>query len=163
MIGHYAERTPDAPALRYAREGVAMTMTYGELRAEILKEIDYTRSLGVEAACHGFLLGDSVSPAELVGLFAAVEMGEQVVMLDANTPVPILRGLLPYTDVDTITADNELSKELKPNLCQPKIKNGAGKVAAVMFAAMLCGSDCAASAQDSSVGNLSPLSRISSG
>ncbi|MBQ9648313.1 MAG: AMP-binding protein, partial [Oscillospiraceae bacterium] len=128
MIGHYAERTPDAPALRYANEGVAMTMTYGELRAEILKEIDHTRSLGVEAACHGFLLGDSVSPAELVGLFAAVEMGEQVVMLDANTPVPILRGLLPYTDVDTITADNELSKELKPNLCQPKIKNGAGKV-----------------------------------
>ena len=128
MIGHYAERTPDAPALRYAREGVMMTMTYGELRAKIREEIDYLRGLGVEAACHGFLLGDSVSPAELVGLFAAVEMGEQVVMLDANTPVPILRGLLPYTDVDTITADNELSKELKPNLCQPKIKNGAGKV-----------------------------------
>ena len=128
MIGYYAERTPDAPALRYADEGVMMTMTYSELRAEILKEIDYTRSLGAEAACHGFLIGDGVSPAELVRLFAAVGMGAQVVMLDANTPVPILRGLLPYTDVNAISGDPELCRELEPNLCRTMVQNGAGKV-----------------------------------
>ena len=123
MFAHYAGRTPDAPALRYEENGAVATMTYAglveaaEARAEALRRTGKT--------CLGIFADGSL--ACVIEFFAAVRAGLQVVLLDESVPVPILRGLLPYTDVDTLWGPDDLCAELAPNLAAG-VRNGAGKV-----------------------------------
>ena len=123
LIGHYAERTPDAPALRYEENGAMASMTYAQLAAAVAARAAELKAGG--KTCLG-LFADGSLPC-VIELFAAVRSGLQVVLLDESVPLPILRGLLPYTDVDVLWGPDDLCAELTPNLAVG-VRNGAGKV-----------------------------------
>ena len=123
MLRHYAEQTPDAPALAYEENGERRTMSFARLcetvdsRAAVLREGGKT--------CLGLFADGSL--ACVTELFAAVRAGLQVVLLDESVPLPILRGLLPYTDVDLLWGPDDLRAELAPNLASG-VENGAGRI-----------------------------------
>ena len=123
MLRWYTDRTPDAPAFRWEEDGEVRTISYSRLyetvkrRAATLKETGKT--------CLGLFADGSLSC--VIELFAAVRAGMQVVMLDSGVPVPILRGLLPYTDVDLLWGREALCARLEQNLAAG-VENGAGKV-----------------------------------
>lgn len=123
LLGHYADTTPDAPALRYERAGERRAETYEQLASAVRSRAMELRREG--KTCLG-VLADGGRDC-VVELFAAAEAGMQVVLLDENTPTPILRGLLPYTDVDRLWGDTGLCAELAPNLTRG-VRNGAGRV-----------------------------------
>lgn len=123
MIGHYADRTPDAPALKYEKSGSAAAMTYRELSDAVVARAEELRRTG--KTCLG-IFADGSLPC-VVEILSAVRAGMQVVLLDENEPLPLLRGVLPYTDVDMLWGDGELCAELAPNLTRG-VKNGAGKL-----------------------------------
>lgn len=123
LIRWYVDRTPDAPALRYEEGGILREMSYRRLY-ETVK----ARALELEQTgktCLGVFADGSL--ACVIELFAAVRAGLQVVMLDRNVPVAILRGLLPYTDVDLLWGADDLCASLAPNLTEG-VKHGAGRV-----------------------------------
>ena len=123
MFAHYAGRTPDAPALRYEENGAVATMTYAGLVEAVEARAEALRRTG--KTCLGIFADGSL--ACVIEFFAAVRAGLQMVLLDESVPVPILRGLLPYTDVDTLWGPDDLCAELAPNLAAG-VRNGAGKV-----------------------------------
>ncbi len=123
MLAHFAERTPDAPALRCEKSGAVATLTYAELSRAVASRAEELRAEG--KTCMGVLADGSA--ACLIEIFAAVRAGMQVVMLDENVPTAILRGLLPYTDVDTLYGETELCEELAGSLTAG-VSNGAGRV-----------------------------------
>ena len=123
MLGHYAERTPDAPALRFEEDGAVATMTYARLARETQRRAEEIKALG--KTCMGVFADGSA--ACLVEIFAAVRAGLQVVLLDESVPTVVLRGLLPYTDVDTLYGPEDLCRELAGDLAGG-VRNGAGKV-----------------------------------
>ena len=123
MLGHYAERTPDAPALRYAEGDAAAAMTYAQLARAVERRAEEIKALG--KTCMGVFADGSA--ACLIEIFAAVRAGLQVVLLDEGVPTVVLRGLLPYTDVDTLYGPEELCGELAGDLSRG-VRGGAGKV-----------------------------------
>ena len=123
MFAHFAARTPDAPALRYERDGGLCTMTYAQLVETVEKRAGELRQCG--KTCLG-VLADGTLPC-VVEIFAAVRAGMQVVLLDESVPTPLLRGLLPYTDVDMLWGDGELCTELQTSLSRG-VSSGAGKI-----------------------------------
>ena len=123
MIGHFAQRTPDAPALKYEENGALLTLSYGQLEMAVVTRAEEIRSSG--KTCLGVFADGSL--ACVTEIFAAVRAGVQVVLLDETVPTPILRGLLPYTDVDFLWGSDELCEKLKYNLASG-VKDGAGKV-----------------------------------
>ena len=123
MLSHYAERTPDAPALRYAEGETVATMTYAQLTRAVERRAEEIKALG--KTCMGVFADGSA--ACLIEIFAAVRAGLQVVLLDESVPVVTLRGLLPYTDVDTLYGPEDLCAELAGDLSRG-VRDGAGKV-----------------------------------
>ena len=123
MLGHYAGQTPDAPALRYEEGGAVATMTYGQLARAVERRAEEVKALG--KTCMGVFA--EASPACLIEIFAAVRAGLQVVLLDESVPTVILRGLLPYTDVDTLYGAEDLREELAENLSSG-VRGGAGNI-----------------------------------
>jgi len=123
MLRYYADRTPDAPAILCEEGGEKRTVSYQQLygavkaRAQTLQESGKT--------CLGLFADGSL--ACVTELFAAVRAGMQVVLLDESTPLPILRGLLPYTDVDVLWGPEDLRGELASNLASG-VENGGGRV-----------------------------------
>ena len=123
LLNHYARLTPDAPALHYEEGGALQVITYARL-----SEMTETRAAELKAGgktCLGLFADGSMGC--VVELFAAVRAGLQVVMLDESVPVPILRGLLAYTDADLLWGDEELCGKLSPNLTAG-VRDGAGRV-----------------------------------
>lgn len=123
MIGHFAERTPDAPALRYEQHGKLQTMSFSQLAQAVERRAGELRRGG--KTCLG-VFADGSMPC-IVEIFAAVRAGMQVVLLDESVPTPLLRGLIPYTDVDALWGDAELCGELAENLTRG-VRDGAGKI-----------------------------------
>lgn len=123
MIGHFAQRTPDAPALKFEEDGALRTLSYAQLEETIAARAEEIRAHG--KTCLGVFADGS--RACVTEIFAAVRAGVQVVLLDENVPTPILRGLLPYTDVDFLWGSDELCEKLRYNLAGG-VKDGAGKV-----------------------------------
>ncbi len=123
LFHHYAERTPDAPALRYEEGGAPRMMTYAELERAITLRAAELRAGG--KTCLGIFADRS--RACVTEIFAAVRAGVQIVLLDADAPLPILRGLLPYTDVDSLWGDASLCDELSGNLARG-VREGKGKI-----------------------------------
>ena len=123
ILAHWAESTPAAPALKYERDGAVRTMSYAHLYAAVGEEAARTSA----SACEGFLIS-ALEPETLIRFFGAVLAGRQTVLLDAATPVPVLRGQLPYTDADSLTGDSALVTELTGNLCQPKVPPHTGRI-----------------------------------
>ncbi|MBE7008720.1 MAG: long-chain fatty acid--CoA ligase [Ruminococcaceae bacterium] len=123
MIGHFAERTPDAPALRYEEGGEARTMSFSQLAEAVARRTGELRREG--KTCLG-VFADGSMPC-VVEIFAAVGAGMQVVLLDESVPTPLLRGLIPYTDVDKLWGDRELCDELSTSLTRG-VRDGGGKM-----------------------------------
>ncbi|MCR5825214.1 MAG: AMP-binding protein [Oscillospiraceae bacterium] len=119
----YTDRTPDAPALRYERDGAVHTLSYARLYETVKRRAAELKAEG--KTCLGLFADGSLNC--VIELFSAVRAGMQVVMLERSVPVPILRGLLPYTDVDTLWGPEALCAKLTPNLAAG-VEDGAGRL-----------------------------------
>ena len=119
MLRVCAEIFGDAPALRYEKETIGFTELLERVtdRAKELKQSGKT--------CMGILSDGSLSC--VIELFAANLAGMQIVMLDANAPSAILRGLLSYTDIDVLWGDPDLCEELRMFLTEG-VSDGKGKI-----------------------------------
>ena len=60
MLVHYAERTPDAPALHYEEGGAVATMTYAQLAHATQRRAEEIGALG--KTCMGVLAAGSAAP-----------------------------------------------------------------------------------------------------
>ena len=119
LLRHWAEKTPDAPALRYNGK----TLSFAQVREAILVRAEELRGSG--KTCLGLLSDGSMDA--VIELFAANLAGLQIVMLDENAPSVLLRQLLAYTDIDTLWGDVDLVEELSPWLTRG-VKDGAGRI-----------------------------------
>ena len=119
MLRHWAETTPDAPALRYGSGTVSFSQFWETVqqRAELLRKS--------HKSCLGLLSDGSLDC--VAELFAANMAGMQIVMLDENAPSVLLRQLIAYTDVDLLWGDEDLVEELSPALTQG-VADGKGKI-----------------------------------
>ena len=122
MLRHWAEQTPDRPALIYEDRG-KKSLSFSELRDAVESRADQLRRDG--GSCIGILADGSLGC--VTEIFAAAEAGLQIVMLSAELPESTLGGLLRYTDVDRLWGDEDLCEELRPFLTGG-VKEGAGKL-----------------------------------
>ena len=122
MLRHWAEQTPDRPALIYEDRG-KKTLSFSELRGAVESRADQLRRDG--GSCIGILADGSLGC--VTEIFAAAEAGLQIVMLSAELPESTLGGLLRYTDADRLWGDEDLCEELRPFLTGG-VKEGAGKL-----------------------------------
>ena len=119
MLAHFAEISPDAPALRYEKK----KLTFSELKSAVDARADALRAEG--KSCLGLLCDGSLDC--VVELFAANLAGMQLVMLDASLDTAALMTLIRYTDVDTLWGDEDLKEELELAL-MGGVKDGEGKI-----------------------------------
>ncbi len=124
MLAHHARRDPSAPALRCEAGDGVRTVTFAALDEAVAARAEELARSG--RTCLGLLADGSCDC--LVELFAAVRAGLQVVLLDESVPMPLLRGLLAYTDVDALWGEEELCAELGANLTDGVKENGAGRL-----------------------------------
>ncbi len=122
VISYFASVSPEAPALYYGGKERAVC-SFSELRNRIDVRAAELSSSG--KTCLG-ILSDSSFPC-VVTLFAAVQAGLQVVMLDENLPVDALGRAIHCTDVDTLWGDPDLCEELEPMLTDG-IESGAHRI-----------------------------------
>ncbi len=119
LLRHWAEQTPDAPALRYGQR----RCSYRELNELIRSRADALRLSG--KTCVGILSDGSLDC--VVEIFAASLAGLQIVMLDESAPEELLRRLIVYTDVDMLWGDPDLTEELAPALTRG-VEGGEGRI-----------------------------------
>ena len=119
MLAHFAEISPDAPALRYEKK----KLTFSELKSAVDARADALRAEG--KSCLGLLCDGSLDC--VVELFAANIAGMQLVMLDASLDTAALMTLIRYTDVDTLWGDEDMKEELELAL-MGGVKDGEGKI-----------------------------------
>ncbi|MCR5136408.1 MAG: acyl--CoA ligase [Oscillospiraceae bacterium] len=119
LLRYWAEASPKKPAL--LDSGTALS--YSELCDSVMRRAEELRNGG--KSCTGILCNGSL-PC-VVEIFAANLAGLQIVLLDENSPVSLLRGLIAYTDIDTLWGDPDLCEELVGCLTGG-VKEGAGKI-----------------------------------
>ena len=119
LLSHFAETTPDAPALRYETQ----TLSFAGLYARVKERAEELRSEG--KSCMGLLCDGSLD--NVVEIFAANLAGLQLVLLDASLEAEVLKTLIRYTDVDTLWGDEDLKEELALSL-MAGVKDGRGKI-----------------------------------
>ncbi len=119
LLSWWAERTPDAPALRFGERRCSFAALWQavQTRAEELKASGKT--------CMGVLSDGSLDC--VVTIFAANLAGLQLVLLDESAPEALLRALIAYTDIDTLWGDEDLAAELSPALTAG-VKDGARRI-----------------------------------
>lgn len=109
MISYYAERTPEAPALRYESGGVLRTMSFKALRSAVSGRVGFMQEEeGV--TCEGIFADGGI--ASVIEIFAAAKTGRQMVLLDENAPEELLREQIRLAGVDLLFGDGELLEEL---------------------------------------------------
>ena len=108
MISYYAERTPEAPALRYESGGVLRTMSFAALRSAVIGRAAFMQE--EDGSCEGIFADGGI--ASVIEIFAAAKTGRQIVLLDENVPEELLREQIRLADVDTLFGDGELVEEL---------------------------------------------------
>ena len=119
MLTHFAEISPDAPALRYEGE----TLSFAVLLRRVRDRAETLRAEG--KSCLGLLCDGSLDC--VIELFAANFAGLQLVMLDDGLDTGMLRTLVRYTDVDMLWGDEDLKEELELALMSG-VKDGEGKI-----------------------------------
>ena len=123
FLAHWAERSPEASALLYDRNGVKKVCTFSELdrlvriRADILRS-EQKHSLGI--LCDGSF--DCV-----VEIFASVLAGRRTVLMNENSSDAVLHEQISEAELDTLWGDADLTEENKPYLSE-QAEGGAGKV-----------------------------------
>ena len=119
LLSHFAQTSPDAPALCWEKETLSFAGLYERVtaRAAVLRETGRT--------CLGLLCDGSLD--NVIELFAANLAGLQLVLLDASLDASLLKSLIRYTDVDLLWGDEDLVEELEPSLTEG-VKDGKGKI-----------------------------------
>ena len=113
MLDYYAQHNPERCALRCVHAGSSFRdLSYIELREAVKVHADVFRAGG--SRCLGLLCDGSMNC--LIELFAAVQAGMQVVMLDGSAPVEILRELIQATDVDLLSGNKYVRRQLEQGL-----------------------------------------------
>ncbi len=120
LLSYWAEKRPDAPALRYGSE----TRSFAGLWEDVQSRAETLQS--ESGACVGILADGSLRCVEEI--FAANLAGKQTVLLDALAPAGLLKTLIRYTDVDALWGDADLAEELEMALNRPCVQDGAGKL-----------------------------------
>ena len=124
LLSHWAEQTPDAPAICREGTGEAEKVTYAELERDVARRAEELRAGG--KTCLAVFADGSYDC--VITVFAAVRAGMQVVMLDENLPDAAAPGLLRYTDADAVwSADGEREEELADFLAGG-VDRGAGQL-----------------------------------
>ena len=108
MLDHWAGRTPDAPALRFARGDAVETLTFAGLRRAVR---DRAGALRREAGgCLGVLCDGSAEC--VVEIMAAAEAGWQLALMDGGADEQLLTEQARAADVDRLWGDPDLINEL---------------------------------------------------
>ena len=121
MLRHWAEDSPQSPALCYGNH----TLSFSQLWEAVTARAEELRKEG--KSCLGLLSDGSMDC--VIELFAANLAGLQIVMLDENAPSVLLRQLIGYTDVDLLWGDVDLVEELSPALTKG-VEDGEGRIIA---------------------------------
>ena len=112
LLAHWADQSPDAPALTYDRNGTKKVCSFSDLerrvrfRADVLKS-ERKQTLGV--LCDGSF--DCV-----VEIFASVLSGRRTVLLSENAPDAALAEMVREAELDALWGDSELRADLAPYL-----------------------------------------------
>ena len=119
LLTHQAEALGEKPALLWEDR----TLSYRALKHEV--DGRALALAGEGKTCLGVFCDGSL--ACVIEIFAAVQAGMQVVLLDENTPDEALEGLITYTDLDALWGDEALVEQCRPYLT-PGVRDGAGKL-----------------------------------
>ncbi|MBR2730469.1 MAG: acyl--CoA ligase [Clostridia bacterium] len=119
LLRHYAASSPDAPALKIEADGAVKEIRYPALCAAVDTRAEALRRTG--KTCLGVLCDGSF--ACVVEIFAAVQAGLQVVLLNENADAELIAA----ADIDLLWGDPELTEELSPALTDG-VANGKGRL-----------------------------------
>lgn len=112
LLSHYAEISPDSPALLYEGPSGRETCTFSALQKVVKEKAEELRASG--KTCLGVFADGSF--ACVTEIFAAAAAGLQTVLLDPSISGEVLSGLMKYADIDLLWGDDELCEELAPML-----------------------------------------------
>lgn len=123
LLYYWAEKTPSATAFIYDDKG-KKTCSYADFWQVVQERKNELENTG--KTCIGILSDGSFECIKTI--FSANLAGLQIVMLDENSPVEILKKLIVYTDVDLLWGrDEETVEELTPYLTDG-VKEGKGSI-----------------------------------
>ena len=108
MIGHFAARTPDAPAFLIGSPEGPRAVSYAAFAADIREKAAALQKTG--KTCCGIVCSGTYE--NVVTVFAAVKAGMQVVLLGDD----ITEEQISHTDIDLLTGDEEPEEEFAPAL-----------------------------------------------
>ena len=116
MLRHYAETTPEAPALWVPGERGAESISFSGLEDAVERRSTELKDGGKTCLA---VFADGSGPC-VITIFAAVRAGLQVVLLDDSLPDDTAAALIRYTDADAIwSADDERVSDLAEKLQDP--------------------------------------------
>ncbi len=119
MLRHFAAETPDAPAFRTEEHGKPAERSYAAFCADVetrAAELQKSACTCLAVLCNGSL------PC-VTEIFAAVEAGKQVVLLNEDAGPELLQA----ADADALWGDEDLVEELTPALTDG-VADGRGKL-----------------------------------
>ena len=123
LLNHFAERTPDAPALRYAVGDAIRICTFSELQSRVLARAEVLRTEGGQA--YGIVADGSFDC--VTELFASVLAGRRTVLLNENAAEEVLLEQVREAELDALWGDPDLVEALAPALSKTA-EGGAGSV-----------------------------------
>ena len=123
LLSHWADQTPDAPALRYAQNGAICTCTFSELFDRVTQRADALRA--EEKHAYGILTDGSFDC--VIEIFASVLAGRRTVLLNENAADETLFEQVREAELDALWGDVDLAETLSPALSEPA-EGGAGKL-----------------------------------
>lgn len=116
-----ANRTPDAPALRYERGGAVVTCSFSELLTRVQTRASELRRESRQA--YGILANGSFEC--VIEIFASVLAGRRTVLLNENTADKVLSEQVEEAELDALWGDPDLVETLEPALVETA-EGGAG-------------------------------------
>ena len=122
MLSYHAEVSPDHPALVFDSHGIKAELSFKELLDAVKKRTEDFRGSRAVA----FLIGESTKDT-VIDLFAAVNAGARVVLLDETIPEEVLGRLIRLSEADEVIGDPELAEIVRPSLVKPRA-NGQGEM-----------------------------------
>ena len=123
LLSHWAQRTPDRPALVYERSGAQAVCTFKELRERVLVRAG---ELGREPGLSRGVLSDG-SFGCVVEIFAAVIAGKRLTLLNENASDAALAEMVKEAEIASLWGDQDLIDQLSPCLT-PDAEGGPGRV-----------------------------------
>lgn len=123
MLSYRAENAPDAPALKYERNGAIGICSFRELFCRVTARADALRAENKPA--YGILSDGSFDC--VVEIFASVLSGRRTVLLNENAADETLSEQVREAELDALWGDPDLTEMLKPALSNDA-EGGANKV-----------------------------------